>query len=567
MGAVAPAGVPETEDPPAVAAAPESGERAERRPAAPAADGGAPGAAPAGGDAARDEGFLAGRLLDPEGRPVPGVEVHAYSRERSSKVSRYHFEGATDAAGGFRVAVRVALADGVDYWIQTRHERYFVHRSRPVRVLPGETAVLEDVELRPNSTDVEGPYVLSLWVQTPEGRPVEGALVRIARRMKHENGAWTERGETSGKTGPDGHVELEGGHLGEKALVVDGRPSGLRYWTEVLPVSWSGVHEHYVVLDGGLAITGRLRTVDGEVPAGFGLRAYVERNGPWFTDQVDAEGRFRLAGLGPDAEYTVEGGGGDWSLFRVRGVPAGREGLELAVKREGDPRDVGLHCAELHGRVVLAATGEPHPVRWDAVDLWHEHPGISPGEGRRDVLPNWIHPPSRQSFEPHEPPPPAAEFHLTGLRANGYVLIASVPGFAPALAGPFDLGEGELRSGIELRLHRGAAVEGRVLDVDGAPLEGAWILVTGEGPRSEERLEGFDENLRATGGRQRFYDTAWVTTDALGRFRLGRLPPDLPLRIAALHPYRERAVSGVLDLREGGTLTGLELRVPKKRTR
>ena len=56
----------------------------------------------------------------------------------------------------------------------------------------------------------------------------------------------------------------------------------------------------------------------------------------------------------------------------------------------------------------------------------------------------------------HEPPPPSHEFHLTGLTGGRKVLYLSCAGYGFDVAGPFDLKEDELRSGIDLTLRPAA---------------------------------------------------------------------------------------------------------------
>jgi hypothetical protein len=106
-------------------------------------------------------------------------------------------------------------------------------------------------------------------------------------------------------------------------------------------------------------------------------------------------------------------------------------------------------------------------------------------------------------------------FEFKDLPAGRYVVMASKVGYGLDLAvdtAPIEVGEGQTRERVDVRLARWGTLEGRVLDETGEPLQGSSVQV----------LE-----LRYEAGRRRLVPAAGTTrtTDDLGRYRLYSIRP------------------------------------------
>lgn len=489
-------------------------------------------------------GTIEGRVLSEAGAGVAGADVRAESAERSGKLPRHAVAAKTDESGGFRIAVPASLAEGEIYTLLVMHPNFVFRRSDRVTVRPGEVATIEPLTVAASASDVPGEYAIEIVVTDDAAGPVAGAGVSLHRRVKSAAGGLVPEWEAGGATDAEGRVRLAGARLGDKWLRVDARAKGLRLHEEALSIDEPGDHHaHEVTLAPGLAIAGRLG-VDGDAnggpPAGARLvaRSEEEPAHDWEHAEIDAaSGEFRFVGLAP-GRYRLDAFADGFSAFRLEGVEAGTNGIEIALKRADDDSDTGDHLAEIHGTVRDARTGKLLSVGWDAVDVERLPEETSDEELRRDVFPTLLAAVPRQvafAFG-SGPPAPSAEFHSTGLDAGTYAVVARVAGYAPAIAGPIRLEEGGIAKDVELRLDRGAAVAGTVTGPDGSPVAGAFVFLTGDGERSGARIAQFDDAVRESGGRGTVMIWGEVRTDAAGGFVFDHAPADLALRVAAVHP-------------------------------
>ena len=135
----------------------------------------------------------------------------------------------------------------------------------------------------------------------------------------------------------------------------------------------------------------------------------------------------------------------------------------------------------------------------------------------------------------------AGAFRLPGLSAGTDALIGHLVGHSEQsieLTPPLIVGE--TRSGIELVLHRTATLSGRVVDAEGAPIEGAKVLLLEPGVTWDQAvirnrmlsLSSENTNLGAS-------SDAIPTTDASGRFEIPKirasLRPDFLHGIQVVH--------------------------------
>ena len=527
-----------------------------------------------------------GRAVDGDGLPVPDATVALESVERRGKFPAWSGFARTDAAG--RYALEVPVPEGA------AHRTVRVRASRldrgagldgPRRAAAGETTDLGDLVFASAPAVEEGPFTLELLVVGPRGEPVPGARLTLHHQSPREvrfpgvgGGAprwydaagWVRAQDATAESDGAGLALLRGGRLGPKLLIVQPADPA---WAPVeleLPVPEPGYRALRVALEAGGVVEGRVTDLRGERPEGVHLWLVPPGNGGWVPVQLDAGGGFLAEGLGRIA-YTlrVDSRGPDpWSPVGLpvdlTAEPEVRD-LALTLKRADDPRDVGHHGAELHGRVVDAATGEGVPLdRWDVAEF--TVPARDGYDLERDLMPNHLFPPpvQREVMLGAVEPVPSPDFHLVGLLPGTRVVYVNVRGYGQTSVGPFELGPRTLIADVEVRLRPPAELAVEVVDADGAPVEGALVFPSGSGPYSDGVIERVDREWLEADGRGTHY--AWGgATGADGRVLLRRLPAGRLFAPVAVHPGHEPARGELAALEPGETRVTLVLREPRRR--
>ncbi len=552
----------------------DSAETASERLAAPAA------AAPTlerelEADTQLPHGVLEGRVVDEFGLPLEGVDVRASSIERHSKLAE--FSGATKTArdGSFHLSLPAALESGQDYALVASTPTY-VHDAGVHRVRPATTCAPQRIQLAREVVERPGAWQLRLTVLDEQGRPAPNATARLHRIVRNANAVQWWQQQSAAQSEADGVATLQGEGLGRRLLAVDARAAGFAPHYESLELSAAGATHLEVVLERGVEIVGTIVDLSGAPISRAQLgewntslyATHFDRN-VWYSAEFEEPGRFRIPALAR-APHELHFQHERWSSFTLHDVVPGEGELRLQLKLKDDPTDLGTHRAELHGRLVDAASGAPVPR--DALATWLEHlPDDSPALVDGDFAPLVMESVVAQvaagfTAEGDQPPPPPANaFIYDDLAPGRYAVRVRVSGYAPTLVGPLELREREIASGIQVRLLRGATVEGVLRDEHGGPVVGAYVLPLGEGELSRRRLADLDRDVRSSGGRG-LVRTSAVRTDAQGRFSLANVPTDRALRLCAVHPEREPAHGAWLELREGGRET-VELRAGDSRER
>ncbi len=247
----------------------------------------------------------------------------------------------------------------------------------------------------------------------------------------------------------------------------------------------------------------------------------------------DAAGRFRIAGLAPGRYSLVARGGGYRSriLPRLEAAPGSSVQLTVTmlpghvlggvVRDDAEQPVAGAEVRTVAGMFVQGGT-------WLQVDF------VGQDAHTRDTG-------ARTTTDR------AGRFLLEGLGPGSHGIAASHLDWAPAVLTDVVAG----RRDLELRLHKGAAIEGLVRDSARRPVVGAAVSSSG-GPMSHDR-------------------TPSATTDAEGRFVLERVSDGIvhlevsaegyprrihgPLKIARGERLRDVAIT----LEEGATVAGLVL--------
>ena len=512
--------------------------------------------------------WIRGRVVDADGGALQGAPVTAASVVRSGKFPAHVAQARTRVDGSFELEVPALAADGTSWWISTHRAGLSARSDEPIRTTPGALVAVAELVLGGVTDARPGPWTLALRTIDPAGAALDGVVVRVLTSATRRDGTPSAGAvEAHGVTDATGWVELNGEGLSRKRVTLDARSRGWRQAT--LELALSGAHTELVTLEPGLEIRGRLVDAAGRAVEpredGWGSDPQVFASArdvnAWFDALHEPGGRFRVIGLAEEP-HRVFLQSPTLSPICLEGVVPGGEELEIVVKRRDEPLDVGPHCAEVHGVLRDARTGAPVAAGWDDVEAeWL--PGDGSLDFERDLRPNVLWPRPRQTAAFGEPPQPRADFHLVGLRPGRYAVAARVRGWAPALSAPLALETHTLVAGLELGLAPQARVSGAVQDLDGAPQAGAWVLLTGDGPHSQDIVTQLDRDVRETDGEPAAWSRNLVRCDERGRFTFEGLPPDLGFTLVALHPRRA-------PLRVTGLSPGAEplvLRFAGERTR
>lgn len=236
-------------------------------------------------------------------------------------------------------------------------------------------------------------------------------------------------------------------------------------------------------LSRGVALAGRvLSASDAQPIVGASLRldpikvsstgVRVMARGDGLDTQTDADGRFRITGLGP-GRYTVTASHPDFTAaddeLTLEG--GGREGFELRLGRGATLAGVALASGLPVADAIVTLVGGPSPA---------EHRFASWESRRRTATTD-----------------PDGRFRFSGLAKGSYGISArsATRSSAPV---KLDLGEGEARANLRLELHPGATLRGRVTGLEpellGQVRVSAWTRSNWSGAaRSEDgafTLEG-----------------------------------------------------------------------------
>jgi len=211
------------------------------------------------------------------------------------------------------------------------------------------------------------------------------------------------------------------------------------------------------------------------------------------TVATNPDGRFELSGL-LEARYVISVTAPGYQIANGKPANAGDDGVSIVMAPS--PR--------IMGRVVDDQTGEPVSVFTIATTAV-PNPAFVP---RR----------SRQRFEDEE-----GRFAYVDVRPGTHYLIASSEGYAGGQSEPITVAVEEERTGIEIRLVRGAILRGSVTDRRGTPIQGASVSLDqpvqpGSDPAGEMFRRLISQQMRKTGMRSAITDAkgAWKIDNVLG---------------------------------------------------
>ncbi len=483
---------------------------------------------------------LAGRVVDEEGRPIEGALVQVTrGGENVFRAFMRRMEGEGGARTGRDGSFRAKrLAPGENQRLDVRHDEYEERALGGISLSPGATRSGVTVVLR-RGLSVRGV------VKDEDGRPVAGAEVNLsgARALRAGRGdvqmSFIGPGnQLRRETGADGRFEFRGLKAG--AYTVSARRPGFsRATVDPVNVAEGRAGEPLeLTLKPGATISGILRDKTGAGASGWYVSVRApSQGGPAFgpggtrsEEPTGPDGLFVLEGLTTGETYEIQAMGEAGLGPRKAGVVAPAEGVELVVTGTG----------QIRGRVVDGDSGRPIPdfqVRYqpDAQGGMRFVMRMGPGRGRG--------PYERQPFHAEE-----GSFVLEDVPAGRWTVEAFAPGYQAGSASAVSVSESEAAEGVEVRLSKGGAISGRVLEArTGRPILDATVraeLSGGEPRMGMMRIEGEGDDNEAA-------------TDAEGRYEIAGLAPGT-WTVTASHPDWSEATTSV-ELKEAPATADIRL--------
>jgi beta-lactamase regulating signal transducer with metallopeptidase domain/protocatechuate 3,4-dioxygenase beta subunit/peroxiredoxin len=422
---------------------------------------------------------LAGRVLGPNGAPVPGARVVLGQTPSFAEPGSDVLRATTDAAGGFRIA-----------HIGLEKDRSGPQRDYVTVEAPGFAPAVQDVAIGPGApaaveVRLSAPKPLKGRVVDKSGQPVAGAVVSVGSYGQSRTLSW--RGETDAEgrfTWPDGPAEgtvtLEAYRFPFSRAIGRTAPAGAAAAEIVLHRPF---HARGTVVD---AMTGepipRFTIVPGQGPIGSNGR-YMWR--PAVTRQ-GADGRFDeddLFGLDSPSGVALKVEAEGYLPEVFDGFTSADESAEHAFRLRRAAPMTGV-VRDPEGQPLAGAKVEVSFSESDAV--FGDRPDIEPPQGDLVVTTDAQ---GRYALKPRERP-----FGVFVRHERGYGRLS------PA----------ELSRSGDLTLRPWSRIEG-VYKVGDRPGADAWVSVSIDATTPE-----------STAWTNEFYRR---TTDAEGRFVVERAVP------------------------------------------
>jgi protocatechuate 3,4-dioxygenase beta subunit len=474
---------------------------------------------------------LAGVVVDRNGRPIEGVEAHAWHWV-PGHVTR------TDAEGVFRLRFPDLPGLPKDERIEVRfrkegYETQF-HLDR-VRGQAGWVVVLGD------DTYFEGR------VLAPDGAPAAGASIRADSGPRRARGFVLSECYTETISGNDGRYRL---HVEPGSYDIQVRVPGVGVARLKEVIDARQVVKRDIALEPGVTFVARfVDHATGRPVEGVKL-SHWQKPGIEGTSGPDGRVEIRDVPPGKYPRFQVEADGyarwwsdaalSPWSRFQKdagRGFQRNFDGLDFEVTPGMAPVAVELErAATVRGRVT-DPDGEPVAGATVAPALTGTGNSLT-GDTRFSVETD-----RDGRFTMRLPASGDRDYNLVAHDGKHNRWRAWANGVLP----PFRTKPGEEVDGVELRLTRPATVRGRVTDAAGQPVAGREVRAS-----AADRLEN------------RYYDPT-TRTDADGRYELKFIRPgEQYIQVAPFWLDARQAPEGTsrtVTLEEGQVEGGVDFRV------
>ena len=397
-------------------------------------------------------GVVRGVVTDDEGRHVAGAEVFVMKGGFPETPSREQY-ARTDAEGHFEVPG--LPLESVGLYVQ--HADY---QDTKIDALPAAPDKAGEISVRLS----QGASVVGRVVDAA-GQPIAGEQVNLAL-------TWFDLRSTF--TGDDGRYGFD--HVSPATYSMTTGP----YENGARGLSRSGV---------AVGETGQV-VIDFEVPAATGRLAGTVRLGgtPVAGAQVtliDDRGPEQAVRTTTDeaGRYLAEGlqlGGVGVTARTARGQTGASRGRTEAGETPNEV-DVEIGTAGVQAR-ILDAEGEPVSGSWINVE------DAEPGDGG-----TWSRVKANGNSDTD------GHFQADGLQPGTYVLRVNRVEFAQYVSEPFRIADGEVKDLGDVRLRRGAVLQGIVRDDAGSPVEKVTVSL-----RDMQGREVFLFSMATTGSDGRY---------------------------------------------------------------
>ncbi|GMV40261.1 MAG: hypothetical protein AMXMBFR64_19770 [Myxococcales bacterium] len=454
---------------------------------------------------------IGGRVVA-AGKPVAGAALSLYYDAAPGAREPFVTEATarTDASGGFTLwpvhPGRVRVLAEADGWSMGESDEVVAESGDPV------TDVL---------IDLGASAALAGVVLDVQGRPITGAEVWVtSTRTGRRNTTTDGSGRFELRALPAGAAEVHARASGYEDAPVQALELGANEETRVeLRLAQAPGFGGLVVSPGGQPVAEAVVTWMPESSAAMhrrpgglaGMRAVTDAKGRFWVRQVPTEPVVMVA---THREYAAS---------EERTVPLGVREVTLTLSPGGS----------LSGRVIDAVGRRPVTTYEVAMVSFKSRDGAVQGGG---------------GFERLTVADPDGRFQFTGLTPGTYAISVLADGFRAERVDNIEVWAGQETSDVEVRLHRGGAVTGLIVDaVSGAPIPQAYVTVTtlyeqgyrrggpgaltnGEG---RFRMEGLPEGPRSLNVRARGYESLIssghvVPSDGERDIGVIRLAPEKP---------------------------------------
>ncbi len=443
---------------------------------------------------------LAGRVVDPDGEPAPGVEVIllAGGGNPFGNVSAVKRTILTDLHGRFRFDDAGAPWNRLTF--RARGYAFQVRDGAKPGVVP------QPITLRPG-------HSLSVVVTDASG-PAADVLVRFEGDGRSP---WFATGEA-------GRARLKDLPAGTGRIVAEAGDRGVGE-TSRFSIPRSDTATVEIELSPGRVVEGLVFDIETRRPiagATVNLRGESQR-----LIETGADGRYHFAALLPspyDVEATADGYATGAGRADVGQTSSAR--LDLALVRSAG---ISGRVVDETGRPVAEATGRIQPVRRRVLDIYRFRRALRNGGPDFTTGPDGI-------------------FSASGLTpGDDQALVVSHPEYGSTTVGGVALRAGQETRDVAVVLQRGPSLTGLVTDMEDEPIAGAELTL-------ERSFQGRRSVVRRWVGPPGT-ESPKAVTDASGTFRFGGVTPGTYALAARAPGYATTRLDPVsLSEDEGPTL-------------